>query len=130
MYSPPPSSRQQGTLTIPQTNKPQAQEAQAPSQREKAALPLTVADLPEIPPPLDPKLHHPTVVFLNEQLRQKALRLEREVRAGGDFFTPREGWEIKKQCRLAIEGQKIVVDEDRKVVVDEGGKGGVDDPIL
>ena len=83
-------------------------------QRQVTEQPLTVDDLPTIPPELDPKRYHPKVVELRSRLIAKARQLEREVRnpiAGaspGSCFTPKEGWEIRDQCHSANEAELIV----------------------
>ena len=82
--------------------------------RQVTGQPLTVDDLPKIPSELDPKRYHPKVVELRSRLIAKARQLEQEVRnpiAGaspGSCFTPKEGWEIRDQCRSANKARHIV----------------------
>ena len=127
---------QDTTPTMNQSDQIETKETKAPNpltddqhQRQVTEQPLTVDDLPKIPSELDPKRYHPKVVELRSQLIAKARQLEREVRnpiAGaspGSCFTPKEGWEIRDQCRSANKARFIVGDGEVKGKIEKVADG-------
>ena len=94
------------------------------SQRQEAEKPLTGADIPDTPRSLKTLGFHAKVVQFREQLIQDWERLVEEMHSqatgnsSANHFSPKKGWEIVEDCKLANMGYRKVIGEKYELVAD------------